>query len=212
MKLGNEDYTYEEVDLMAVYEKMFDIHGKERVTAWWGDLAMYELENNAEPEKVRKRLEESLKAINMTREEFADFRYCYRLNLVDKIRENMPKRYEAVIIFNKPMLFTNERLEYKNIPDGLYRYDIRDGGMDGNMRKIKDKVGVNHFGTVLSRDTVEPRVIDGKEMNSKDGIIMTNDDYNYTGEKFTAQEYLDDYNYLETKYCEPEETQGMIMQ
>lgn len=212
MKLGNEDYTYEEVDLMAVYEKMFDIPGKERVTVWWGDLAMYELENNAEPVKVRKRLEESLKAINMTREEFADFRYCYRPNLVDKIRENMPKRYEAVIIFNKPMLFTNERLEYKNIPDGLYRYDIRDGGMDGNMRELKEKVGVNHLGTVLSRDAVEPRVIDGKEMNSKNGIIMTDDDHNYTGEKFTTQEYLDNYNYLEAEYCEPEETQGMTMQ
>lgn len=212
MKVGNENYTYEEVDLMAVYEKLLDIPSAERVTGWWGDLAMYELEHNVESEKVRKRLEESLKAINMTREEFAGFRYSYRPHLIDKIRENMPQKYEAVIIFNKPMLFTNERLEDGEVPEGLHRYDIRDGGMDGNMRELKDRVGVNHWGTVLSRDAVGPRIIDGKEMNSKDGIVMTDDDYNYTGEEFTTQEYLDNYKYLEAEYCEPEEAQGMTMQ
>ena len=83
--------------------------------------------------------------------------------------------------------------------------------MDGNMCELKDKVGVNHWGTVLSRDAVEPRIIGGKEKDTKEGIIMTDDDYNYTGEEFTTQEYLDNYTYLEAEYCEPEETQGMTM-
>ena len=162
-------------------------------------------------EDANNMLDKALKAIGMTREEFGEFKFTYRKTLIDKMLELMPTKYEAVIIFNKPMLFTNERLDYDNIPDGLYRYDIRDGGMDGNMRELKDKVGVNHWGTVLSRDAVESRIIDGVEMNSQEGIVMTDDDYNYTGEEFTTQEYLDNYKYLEAEYCEPEEERGMTM-
>lgn len=212
MKLGNEVYTYAEMELMATYEELYKIPHEKMVTHWWGDMHMYEFKPDAKPEAAKETLEKALASVKMTRDELNEFHYTYRNSLIYKMKENMPKRYEAVIIFNKPMLFTNERLEYENIPDGLHRYDIRDGGMDGNMRELKDKVGVNHWGTVLSRDAVEPRIIDGKEMNSKDGIVMTDDDYNYTGEEFTTQEYLDNYKYLEEEYCEPEETQGMTMQ
>ena len=125
--------------------------------------------------------------------------------------EMMSEKYEAVIIFNKPMLFTKLRIEDKDIPEGMYRYDIRDGGMDGNMCELKDMVAVNHWGTVLSRDMVEPRIIDGKEMNSKEGIVMTDDDYNYTGEEFTVIEFLKKYDYLVQEYCEPEQSSGMTM-
>lgn len=212
MKLGNEKFTYEEVELIATYEKQYKIPENEKVTQWWGDMNMHEFKYNAQPEKAKEMLEKSLKAVNMTREEFADFHYVYRSRLIEKMKENMPQKYEAVIIFNKPMLFTNLRIEDKDVPDGMYRYDIRDGGMDGNMCELKDYVAVNHWGTVLSKEAIEPRIINGEEMTSVNGILMTDDDYNYTGEEFTTQEYLDNYKYLEDEYCEPEETQGMTMQ
>lgn len=212
MKLGNEVYTYAEMELMATYEELYKIPHEKMVTHWWGDMHMYEFKPDAKPEVAKETLEKALASVKMTRDELKEFHYVYRNSLIYKMKENMPKRYEAVIIFNKPMLFTNERLEYENIPNGLHRYDIRDGGMDGNMCELKDKVGVNHWGTVLSRDAVEPRIIDGKEKDTKEGIIMTDDDYNYTGEEFTTQEYLDNYTYLEAEYCESEETQGMTMQ
>ena len=212
LKLGNETYTFEEVDLITTYEEVYGVPEEEKITQWWGDLGFHEFKHNAEPEKAKERLEKSLKAIRMTRDEYKDFRYSYRSKVIDMMKKYMPPKYEAVIIFNKPMLFTNERLEDFDVPEGMHRYDIRDGGMDGIMCEIKDEVAVNHWGTVMSRDTVEPRIIDGKEMNTQEGIAMTEDDYNYTGEEFTAEEYLEKYEYLQNEYCEPEETQGLTMQ
>lgn len=212
MKLGNEVYSYAEMELMATYEELYKIPYEKKVTHWWGDMHLYEFKLDAKPEEAKETLEKALASVKMTRDEFKEFHYTYRNSLICKMKENMPRRYEAVIIFNKPMLFTNERLEYDDIPDGLHRYDIRDGGMDGNMRELKDKVGVNHWGTVLSRDAVEPRVIDGIKMNSEGGIVMTDDDYNYTGEEFTTNEFLENYDYLVSEYCESEQTEGLSMQ
>ena len=211
MILGNEKFTYEEVELIATYEELYKVPESEKITQWWGDMHRHEFKHAVLPEKAKELLEKSLKAIKMTKEELADFHYVYRTRLIEKMKENMPQKYEAVIIFNRHMLFTNERLEYDEIPEGIYRYDIRDGGMDGNMRELKDKVGVNHWGTVLSRDMVEPRIIDGQEMNSKEGIVMTDDDYNYTGEEFTIDEFIENYDYLVSEYCEPEQTSEMTM-
>lgn len=129
----------------------------------------------------------------------------------NEAKDTIQEKYEAVIIFNQPMLFTNLRIEDNDVPEGLYRYDIRDGGMDGNMCELKDRVAVNHWGTVLSRNAVVPRTIDGIEMNSKDGIAMTDDDYNYTGELFTTEEFLEKYEYLVSEYCEQEQTEEMTM-
>lgn len=212
MKIGNKMYENYEMDLMAAYEEIYKIPSDKRITQWWGDVAIYEFVPSATESDAEARLSEALKAVKMTRDELKNYSYTYRKSLEAKLKENMPIKYEAVIIFNKPMLFTNERLEYDNVPEGLYRYDIRDGGMDGNMCELKDRVGVNHWGTVLSKDTVEPRMVDGKGMNAQEGIRITEDDYNYTGEVFTTEEYLDNYEYLLKEYCEPEQDKGIIMQ
>lgn len=211
MILGNEKFTYEEVELIATYEELYKIPEEEKITDWWGDMHMHEFKHMAQPEKAREMLEKSLKAVNMTRKELADFHYVYRSRLIEKMKDNMSQKYEAVIIFNKPMLFTNLRIEDGDVPDGMYRYDIRDGGMDGNMCELKDYVAVNHWGTVLSKEAIEPRVIDGEEMTSANGILMTDDDYNYTGEEFTTEQFLENYDYLVSEYCEPEQTNEMTM-
>ena len=164
MKLGNEIYTCSEINLMATYEEIYRVPVEQQVTQWCGDMHVHELRLGVKPDDVKHVLEKALSVIKMTREEFEKFNHSYQNNIKYKMKENMPRKYEAVIIFNKPMLFTNERLENNDIPDGLHRYDIRDGGMDGNMCELKDYVAVNHWGSVLSRDMVEPRLIDGKEM------------------------------------------------
>ena len=212
MKIGNKMYENYEMDLIAAYEEIYKIPADKRITQWWGDVAIYEFVPGTKESDAEARLAEALKAVKMTRDELKNYSYTYRQTLEIKLKENMPKKYEAVIIFNKPMLFTNERLEYDNVPDGLYRYDIRDGGMDGNMCELKDQVAVNHWGTVLSKDAVESRMVDGKEMNTQEGIQISEDDYNYTGEVFTTQEYLDNYEYLLKEYCEPEQDKGIVMQ
>ncbi len=211
MKLGNEIYTCSEINLMATYEEIYRVPVEQQVTQWCGDMHVYELRLGVKPDDVKQVFEKALSVIKMTRDEFEKFNHSYQNTIKYKMKENMPRKYEAVIIFNKPMLFTNERLEYDDIPDGLHRYDIRDGGMDGNMCELKDYVAVNHWGTVLSRDAVESKIIDGQEMNSQSGIVMTDDDYNYTGEEFTTEEYLENYMYLVEEYCEPKENMEMRM-
>lgn len=211
MKVGNENYTYAEVELMATYEELYKVPNEKQVTQWCGDMHVHEFRLDIKPEDAKQVLEKALASIKMTRDELKEFHHSYRNSIICKMKDNMPQKYEAVIIFNKPMLFTNERLEYDDIPDGLHRYDIRDGGMDGNMCELKDYVAVNHWGTVLSRDAVESKIIDGQEMNSQSGIVMTDDDYNYTGEEFTTEEYLENYMYLVEEYCEPKENMEMRM-
>lgn len=211
MILGNEKFTYEEVKLIATYEELYKVPEDEKITQWWGDMHMYEFKYKTQPEKAKEILERSLKAVKMTRDELADFHHIERSKLIEKMKDNMPQKYEAVIIFNKPMLFTNLRIEDNNVPEGMHRYDIRDGGMDGNMCELKDKVAIDYFGTVLSKEAIEPRIIDGEEMTSANGILMTDDDYNYTGEEFTADEFLEKYDYLVSEYCEPEQTNEMTM-
>ena len=211
MILGNEKFTYEEVKLIATYEELYKVPEDEKITQWWGDMHMYEFKYKTQPEKAKEILERSLKAVKITRDELADFHHIERSKLIEKMKDNMPQKYEAVIIFNKPMLFTNLRIEDKDVPDGMYRYDIRDGGMDGNMCELKDKVAIDYFGTVLSKEAIEPRIIDGEEMTSANGILMTDDDYNYTGEEFTTEQFLENYDYLVSEYCEPEQTNEITM-
>lgn len=211
MILGNEKFTYEEVKLIATYEELYKVPEDEKITQWWGDMHMYEFKYKTQPEKAKEILERSLKAVKMTRDELADFHHIERSKLIEKMKDNMPQKYEAVIIFNKPMLFTNLRIEDNNVPEGMHRYDIRDGGMDGNMCELKDKVAIDYFGTVLSKEAIEPRIIDGEEMTSANGILMTDDDYNYTGEEFSVDEFLEKYDYLVSEYCEPEQTNEMTM-
>ena len=211
MILGNEKFTYEEVKLIATYEELYKVPEDEKITQWWGDMHMYEFKYKTQPEKAKEILERSLKAVKMTRDELADFHHIERSKLIEKMKDNMPQKYEAVIIFNKPMLFTNLRIEDGDVPDGMYRYDIRDGGMDGNMCELKDKVAIDYFGTVLSKEAIEPRTIDGEEMTSANGILMTEDDYSYTGEEFSVDEFLEKYDYLVSEYCEPEQSNEMTM-
>ena len=211
MNIENEIFTQEEMELMATYEDLYQVPHEKQVTHWWGDLHLFRFVTGVKIEDANNMLDKSLKAISMTREEFGEFKFTYRRTLIDKMKDLMPPKYEAVIIFNKPMLFTNLRLDEENVPEGMHRYDIRDGGMDGNMRELKNYVAVNHWGTVLSRDALEPQTVNGKEMTSENGIVMTDDDYNYTGEEFTVDQFLENYDYLVSEYCEPEQTNGMTM-
>lgn len=106
--------------------------------------------------------------------------------------------FEVVEIFNKPVLFTNERLNLANIPDGMFRYDIRhDDDCQGNMVELKDHVMVNHWATVICKEPFDiTQEFDGQTYTTADGITMTADDYNYTGEMMTIEQYVNSYDEL----------------
>ena len=120
--------------------------------------------------------------------------------------------FEVVEIFNKPVLFTNERLKSADVPDGMFRYDIRhDDECRGDMAQLKDRVMVNHWGTVISKEKFEPREIDGKIFTTAEGIEMGEGDYDYLGETLSVSEYLEKYDELVREYCETKAENNLEM-
>ena len=132
----------------------------------------------------------------------------------EEVRENnmLSDKFDLVVIFDKPVLFTCERLN-RNIPiEGVYYYDIRhDDECRGDMAQLKDRVMVNHWGTVISKERFEPREVGGKIFTTAEGIDMDESDYNYLGETLSVSEYLEKYDELVREYCEPEEENNLEM-
>lgn len=59
--------------------------------------------------------------------------------LADKILDRSDSKFELVIIFNKPVLFTCERLKRKPPIEGVNYYDVRhDDECQGKMAQLKD--------------------------------------------------------------------------
>ena len=132
----------------------------------------------------------------------------------EEVRENnmLSDKFELVVIFDKPVLFTCERLN-RNIPiEGVYYYDIRhDDECRGDMAQLKDRVMVNHWGTVISKERFEPREVGGKIFTTAEGVDMDESDYNYLGETLSVSEYLEKYDELVREYCEPKEENNLEM-
>lgn len=124
----------------------------------------------------------------------------------------MDKSFDVVTIFDKPVLFTCERIKRNIVPDGIYCYDIRhDDECQGIMTELKDFVLVNHWGTILSKKPFEPREYGGKVFSSEQGIIIEEDDYNFVGDELKVSEYLKRYDELCREYGEQEEKNNIEM-
>lgn len=132
----------------------------------------------------------------------------------EEMRENnmLSDKFDLVVIFDKPVLFISERLN-RNIPiEGVYYYDIRhDDECRGDMAQLKDRVMVNHWGTVISKERFEPREVGDKIFTTAEGIDMDESDYNYLGETLSVSEYLEKYDELVREYCEPKEENNLEM-
>ena len=205
MRSLNEMFSVEEIELMAAYEKTFGVPQAERITDWWGDLAVYEFKLNVKPEQAEARLKKSLAAINMSREEYAQNPCATQKALTEKMIESANTKFELVVIFDKPVLLTCERLN-RNLPiEGLNYYDIRHDECRGDMAQLKDRVMVNHWGTVISKEAFNPREVGGRIFTTAEGIDMDESDYDYIGETLSVSEYLERYDELIEEYCEPKE-------
>lgn len=132
----------------------------------------------------------------------------------EEVRENnmLSDKFDLVVIFDKPVLFTSERLN-RNLPiEGVYYYDIRhDDECRGDMAQLKDRVMVNHWATVISKERFEPREVGDKIFTTAEGIDMDEGDYNYLGETISVSEYLEKYDELVREYCEPKEENNLEM-
>ncbi len=79
-------------------------------------------------------------------------------------------------------LFTNGRVTEEELPDGLYRYDLREGE-NLSFATIERNVAVNHAGTILTK---APLDFGGQE------FLIFDDDtsLNFLGYDLTPEEFL----------------------
>ncbi|MBQ9899439.1 MAG: hypothetical protein IJM44_08330 [Ruminococcus sp.] len=95
-------------------------------------------------------------------------------------------RWEAVELFGKPVLFSEEQIDRCSVPSGICMYEVRHNSEDwGEPCEIKDNVIVNFLGTVLSDEPIE----------LEDGgfrLIDPEEDWWYLGEYSSISEYISD--------------------
>lgn len=93
------------------------------------------------------------------------------------------EEYQQIELLGKPALFTNARLTDADIPQGLYCYYLRHSDDGGRFCSVEPKVGVNHGGSVITKDQID---------FGKQGYISFTEDTepNFTGGEQTLGEFL----------------------
>ena len=86
-----------------------------------------------------------------------------------------------VEILGHMALYTDLRVDRNTIPEKMYCYDLRHGDDDGYPAALEESVLVNYFGTVLMTDKLELE---------KGYLSVAYEDFAYTGEKMTVEEFL----------------------
>ncbi len=67
----------------------------------------------------------------------------------------MKQTFEKIEINNREALFTNDRIDRSQVPQGYYAYDIRhDDEDDREPATIEPTVNVNRFGTILTQEYI----------------------------------------------------------
>ena len=89
--------------------------------------------------------------------------------------------FDLIEVFDKKALFTNERINKDELPEGVYKYDLRDG--EPFFASIEKQVIVDHAGTVLTREPIDL---------GEDGCIEFDEETspNFLGDEMTLRDYL----------------------
>lgn len=112
------------------------------------------------------------------------------------------EKLEVVEVLGQTALFTNGRVTEQELPEGLYRYDLREGE-NLAFATIEPNVMVNHAGTVLMK---APLDFDGQE------YIVLDDETspNFLGYDMTPEEFMDtDFTQTEDEQEESQQMGGM---
>ena len=61
------------------------------------------------------------------------------------------QRFEKILLYRRPVLFTPLRIRNDAVPEGIYKYEVRhDDECTGEIVQIAHGIMVNHWGTILS--------------------------------------------------------------
>jgi len=99
----------------------------------------------------------------------------------------MEEDYEEITVFDKPALFSGERIDRDTVPRGYFKYEMRhDDDFQGYAVEIANSVIVNLWGTVIMRDEIRlPR-------NGR--LDITADDLNYgVGDCRSMADFMEKY-------------------
>lgn len=96
--------------------------------------------------------------------------------------EIMNEELDVIEVLNKKALFSNDRIDSKDIPENLYVYDLRENE-DGDFISIENHVVVNHGGTIVTKESIDM---------PETGYIPLKDDTspNFLGEHMTIKEFV----------------------
>lgn len=97
---------------------------------------------------------------------------------------SMNEEMEVVEVLGEKALFSNERISSRQIPEGLYRYELREGE-NIPFASVENSVAVNHSGTVLTKAPLD--------FGGKTYIAFDEDSSpNFLGYYTTIKDFLDE--------------------
>ena len=108
-------------------------------------------------------------------------------NISRRKQENIrDEKMQAVEFMDRKALFSDTRLKKNEIPEGLYRYELRDRG-DGEFCTVEKEVVVNHAGTLLMKEPLDLGENGYIELDNETGL-------NFLGYDQTMKEFLENKN------------------
>lgn len=126
----------------------------------------------------------SIKACYVDSIGFAELPDFFKERKIDSQKETiLDEQLQEIEIFDKPGLFSNSRLGDEDVPEGLYRYDLRGSDYDpGQPILVEKTVIVNHAASVLMAEELDLGA-DGRLELGEEGL-------NFTGGLLTVREFM----------------------
>ena len=117
---------------------------------------------------------------------FAELPDFFKERSMDLQKENLlNEKLQEIEIFDKPGLFSNGRLRDEDVPEGLYRYDLRGSDYDpGQPITVEKTVVVNHAASVLMAEELD--------LGAEGRLELGEEGLNFTGAELTVREFMEE--------------------
>ena len=108
------------------------------------------------------------------------------------------EEFEEVELLGIIALFTELRIDKSSIPEGMFCYSLRHGDDDSFPSTVENSVVVNYYGAILTTEKLN--------LGTANSLPVGYDNFGYTGKKFYAKDFLENYKLQGRKACRPEES------
>ena len=129
---------------------------------------------------------ESIKACYVDSIGFAELPDFFKERKMDLKKETiLDEQLQEIEIFDKPGLFSNGRLRDEDVPEGLYRYDLRGSDYDpGQPITVEKTVVVNHAASVLMAEELD--------LGAGGRLELGEEGLNFTGGLLIVREFMEE--------------------